>query len=293
MVEVRTMTADSERNRAEQPSRALLTRVALVCVAGVLSILFYQVSVIVALLAVFVWITVPRLPRRPRRALAIALGFATLSASVGMIRLVAIDALPAMVASAAAARERGAVARLREIVFAEDVMRKSAAIDPDHDGIGSAALIEGLTGAEPLGLHAASLHVPALNRQFGAPSKTKLGPALQAEGYLFIVCLPRAGGGWATRLGEPVDEEAAERRFVAYAWPAAATRDAQRAFFINEHERILVSENREPGKPQEPHFAGPSFPPRCDAALAPGSSASFKVWRHKKPRTSLPGDHPR
>lgn len=277
---------------AEGPSRGLVARVALLCVAGVLSIFLYQVSIIVALLALFAWITLPKLPVRARRGLVGALGLAMLSSGAGIVRLIAIDALPAMVASAAATRERGAVSRLREIVFAEDVMRKSAAIDPDHDRIGSAGLITQLTGATPLTPHGSPLRVPALNQQFGAPADTKLGPALEAEGYLFIVCLPRPGGGWTTRPGEPVDEEAAERRFVAYAWPAGATRDAQRAFFIDEHVRILVSKNREPGKPNKPHFSGPNFPPPCDAALAPGGAVSFSVWQHKKPRATLPGDHP-
>jgi hypothetical protein len=277
---------------AERPSRGLIARVAILCVAGAASIFVYQISLFVILFAVLAWAALPKLSRQTRRALVVALGFALLSSSAGLLRLIAIDALPAMVASAAAARERGAVSRLREIVFAEDVMRTSAPIDPDHDHVGSAALITQLTGTEPLTAHGSPLQVPTLNREFGAPSNTKLGPALEAEGYLFIVCLPRAGGGWVARPGEPVDEKAAERRFVAYAWPAVATRDAQRAFFIDEHERILVSENREPGKPDEPHFAGPSFPPSCDAALAPSSAASFSVWQHKKPRANLPGDRP-
>ena len=58
------------------------------------------------------------------------------------------------------------------------------------------------------------------------------------------------------------------------------------AFAIDEHERILVFDNA--GESGQPRYASPNFPPPCDAAL----SGAWKPWRGKKPRATLPGDHP-
>jgi hypothetical protein len=82
-----------------------------------------------------------------------------------------------------------------------------------------------------------------------------------------------------------VDEEVAERRFVAYAWPAAPSGRIESAFFIDEHERILVSRNIEG---TDPHYVGADFPPPCEAALHDHSE--WQPWMSKKPRATLPGD---
>ena len=101
-----------------------------------------------------------------------------------------------------------------------------------------------------------------------------------------MVCLPGAAGGLTARPTDPVNEELAERRFIAYAWPVAAGGGPMHAFAIDEHERILVFDNA--GESGQPRYASPNFPPPCDAAL----SGAWKPWRGKKPRATLPGDHP-
>jgi hypothetical protein len=177
---------------------------------------------------------------------------------------------------------------LREIVFAEDTLRKRALIDPDHDGIGSAALLGELTGFEPMRGIDRRLEIPILSDALAPRVDTKIGPAAATQRYFVIICLPTPNGGFTAKPGEPIDEERAERRFVAYAWPLAASWGIVDAFFIDQDERILVSENRD-GK--ETRWAGPNFPPPCDAAL--GADASkWRPWKGKKPRTELPGATP-
>jgi hypothetical protein len=197
-----------------------------------------------------------------------------LAASVGMVRFVATLAMPGIVGGGRRAVEQEAVSRLRDVLFAEDAMRRAGWIDPDADGIGSAAHLEELCGAPPRRGQAPRA-TPVLH--CGDLVPTPLGPAARNGAYLYTVCLPMHGGGWSAAPGGGVDEELAERRFVAYAWPAeTAEGKFDDVFFIDEHENILTA-----------RLPSGALPPACDAALvAPG----WQPWRGKRPRPDVPGD---
>jgi len=56
---------------------------------------------------------------------------------------------------------------------------------------------------------------------------------------------------------------------------------------LDEHERILLADSRE----QEPRrLLGAEAPPSCDDVSRPSTASEWWVWRHKKPRASLPFD---
>jgi hypothetical protein len=239
--------------------------------------LFVLVGSFIALLAV---------PDRSQRRLTWLAGGALVASTVGFIRFIATEALAGMVQGGNAATGQAAVSRLREIVFAEDALRREASIDPDEDGVGSAAFLEELTGR--IGLRGGPRLLPARLEHTPAPTDTPIGPAMDMNGYLFVVCLPGADGRLTARPGDAIDEEAAERRFVAYAWPLAGGLGLKQAYFTDEHERILVTDNVDPGGAAL--RLGPQRPPSCDDALAPGTRAAWRPWRNKKPRTHLPGD---
>jgi hypothetical protein len=58
---------------------------------------------------------------------------------------------------------------------------------------------------------------------------------------------------------------------------------------LDEHERILLADSRE----TEPRrLIGIDAAPACDDISAPSTAADWRVWRHKKPRVSLPFDKP-
>ena len=90
---------------------------------------------------------------------------------------------------------------------------------------------------------------------------------------------------WSGKLGQAIGLR--ERAYVAYAWPSAAAVGMHDAFFIDEHERILVSTNLQG---TEPRYAGPNFPPPCDSALAESTRGDWTPWKGKAPREQLPGD---
>lgn len=209
------------------------------------------------------------------RTLKLALWLAAAAATVGVVRFVVEEAAPGIVQGGRTATQRKAVERLREILGAEDALRRLAPIDPDADGVGSAALLGELCGVDPL-RSGKALDAPALACRGLVP----LGSLLADDGgaYRHIVCLPAPGGGWTASTGAPVDDEEAERQFIAYAWPAPASGFA-RAFFIDQHERIL-----------EADLAEGDLEFRCDAALSPPQNERWRTWMGKRPRAYLPGD---
>ncbi|MEO8184920.1 MAG: hypothetical protein ABI895_39435 [Deltaproteobacteria bacterium] len=119
---------------------------------------------------------------------------AVIGAALSLVRFVVEIAMPGIVQGGRDAAEQRAVSWLRDVLFAQDAMRKAGWIDPDHDGVGSAALLVELCGDRPLRGQAARDN-PVLT--CGEQIATPLGPAVRKGGYLFVVCLPQSDGHWS------------------------------------------------------------------------------------------------
>jgi hypothetical protein len=181
--------------------------------------------------------------------------------------------------------DKGNVSRLREILFAQDQARERAFVDPDNDGVGSALFIQSLAGVEPpRGSEGRPIRL--LDRRFTQLVPTKIGPAASINGYLFSVCVPRHSG-LSAEPNAQVDEERAERQFIAYAWPLAQNIGNAKLFAIDQHERIMESNNRDASGPL---FWGPDHPPPCHAWEL--EKLGMSAWQGKRPRAALPGDRP-
>lgn len=231
-------------------------------------------------------LTFPPEARGGRRTLGrVATALAALGAIVGLGRFVASKAMLGMVEGGQSTAAFSALWKLREVVIAEDALRRTAPWDPDGDHIGSAALIGSLNGSAPL-RGGATLEAPLLNYAFQHTIDTAIGPASPVEGYLFIVCLPTTSGGLTARPTDAIDDERAERRYVAYAWPSDATHGMATVFFADEHERLLVLD---PPRGAAAAYLGAARPPACDAALG-GDGGAWKAWKNKQPRKVLPGE---
>jgi hypothetical protein len=272
-------TAVSAPVRRHLPSAATL-RTSVTCALALSALVWSKLALPAALFVFLSWLSAPieppALKRRHRRALTVA----ALSAGVAVPIFLVREAMPGLVQGGTSAASGRAVSRLREFVFAEDSARTQASFDPDGDRIGSALLLGELTGE--LGMRGAARLVPPLLERYPKTEATRGGRALEIGGFWFAVCVPTPGGGFSSDP-VPFDDEAAERRFVAYAWPSGRAPGLLRAYFIDEHERILSAPSDE-----ETRF-GREHPPACDDALAPATRDDWRPWRGKKPRTSLPG----
>jgi hypothetical protein len=226
------------------------------------------------------WLSAPVEPEALRKRHRQALLVAALACGVSVPLFLVREAVPGLVQGGTSAAGQRAVSRLREFVFAEDAARREASFDPDGDHVGSALLLGELTGE--LGMRKAVRLVPPLLERYPKVEATRAGSALEIGGFWFAVCLPTPGGGFSSDE-VPFDDEAAERRFVAYAWPSGRGPGLHRAYFIDEHERILSA-------PSEENLRfGREHPPACDDALAPATRDDWVAWRGKKPRQDLPG----
>lgn len=263
--------------------RAVLLRSLVVCAIAVLSAFLTKLALFAAVASLLGFVSLPSEPRRTVRVLKLCLAFGFLVATVGVFRFLVLEAMPGMVEGGTTATEQREVSRLREILFAEDAWRKNAFFDPDGDRVGSAGFLGELSGQ--IGVRGGARSDPAVLQNYPALVETRLGPAADVGGYLVIVCLPKRGGGFTAQPTDAVDDERAERQFYAYAWPAKSGQGLSTAYFLDEHERILLADSRE-SAPQR--LLGPDAPPSCEDVSAASTAAEWSVWRHKKPRASLP-----
>jgi hypothetical protein len=265
--------------------RPLLVRTVLAAAAALASVYFTKLGLFAAVGAFIAWASLPKRPRSELRRERWLLGLAAVASLVGLCRFLIVEAIPGIVAGGNRFTEQRAISRLREILFAEDSARRIAAHDPDGDRIGSAALLGELTGE--LGLRRGNrLQRPLLD---GYPKQldTALGPASEIGGYYLIVCLPKQGGGFTASPNDAIDEEQAERRFIAYAWPSGHAPGLASAVMLDEHENIALA------PAQAGLRYGSASPPSCDDAVADATRGAWTAWRDKHPRQSLPGDRAR
>ena len=257
-------------------------RTGLALTLALLSLPWSKLALPAGLVVFLSWLAAPVEPEALRKRHRIALWIAAAASTVAVPNFLVREAVPGLVQGGTTAAGARAVSRLREFSFAEDGARRSASFDPDHDGVGSALLIGELTGE--LGMRQAARLVPALLEGYPKVEPTRQGSAVEIGGFWFAVCLPVVGGGFSSEPDAHFDDEAAERRFVAYAWPSGRAPGLARAYFIDEHERILSAASSADER------SGREHPPACDDALAEATRGDWVPWRGKKPRASLPGE---
>lgn len=262
--------------------RPLLIRTVLAAAAAIASIYFTKLGLFAMVGTFIAWASLPRARAgelaRERRLLLLA----ALCSSVGFVRFLMVEAMPGIVAGGNRFTEQRVISRLREISFAEDSARRLAKHDLDRDGIGSALLLGELTAELPL-RGSQPLPVPLLE-SYPKQTSTRLGPACEVGGYFLIVCVPHRAGGFTARPRDAIDEELAERRLIAYAWPSGTAPGLESAVALDQHEHIWLAPSRKGLR------LGSENPPACDDVVAPATRDAWKPWRDKQPRRTLPGD---
>ena len=281
--------ASSDTEAAPPPpsalSRAVLVRLVLIVLAAVASVVVTKLALFAAVATLLGFVSLPSGPVGAVRVSKLALAVGAVCATIGTFRFLVLEAVPGMVEGGTTATEQRVVSRLREILFAEDAWRKDAFYDPDGDHVGSAGFL-GELSAE-IGVRGGKRVEPAVLESYPKLVDTRLGPAAEVGGYLILVCLPKKGGGYTAQPQDAVDDERAEREFYAYAWPAQRGQGLDFAYFLDEHERILLADSRE----TEPRrLIGVDAPPTCDDVSASTTRDEWRVWRHKVPRATLPYD---
>ncbi len=262
-------------------NRGVLVRSAAVAAFGLAAIAVPKLALPGVVFVLVSFLALPSPPNLPRAARPLhAAGGLFVVLALG--RFLTGEAVLGIVEGGTRAAGQRAVSRLRELLVAQDTARRLAYWDPDADGVGSALSLAELLGSE--GMRGERRLAPPPLEGYPALEDTRLGPSANIGGFYFAICLPRTDGSLAVASKVPVDDELAERRFVAYAWPSRPAPGLKRAYFIDEHERILVASAKAGQR------FGPDAPPPCDDALAPATRDDWRPWRNKKPREKLIGE---
>jgi hypothetical protein len=257
-------------------------RVGLAVALALAALVFTKLALPAALFVLLNGLAAPKLDRVAQKRWLAGHVVAGVMALAAVGRFLATEALAGIVQGGTSAAGGRAVSRLREILFVEDGARKQGSWDPDRDGVGSALFIAELTGER--GMRGEARLVPPRLENYPKVEVTSMGPALEIGGFWFAICLPTRSGELSSDPAATVDDESAERRYVAYAWPSGRAPGLERAYFIDEHERIL-SAPAEKGR----RF-GREHAPECGDALSEPTRKDWRPWRGKKPRQGLPGD---
>ena len=273
---------------------ARLTLLLLLAAAGVWE---PRLAIVAVFLCLAVFLSLPPLQGAPKaRALGV-LGLAAVLSTVGFFRFVVEEAIPGVIAGGRAAAEKHAVAFLRTIVAAQDHMRRSPHIDPDRDGVGSAASLAELSGRAAL----RSGSVPPTAPLYVTDEQWIPGRAFVSNGaYLYRVCLPTSDGfidpgEQALPLAEApmkIDEERAEREYLVYAWPKTFSAGSPSDLYVSDaYERIQLLDQAASSDTATltDRYYGENAPPPCDLLA---QTRHWKAWKGKEPRRSLPGDIP-
>ena len=263
----------------------VLARSVVIALVAVASMVVTKLALFAAVAALLGFVSLPSEPRGKVRGLKLVLALAGACAMFGVFRFLVVEAMPGMVEGGTTAAEQRVVSRLREILFAEDALRRNAFVDPDGDHVGSAEFLGEMTGE--IGLRGGAPMTTPVLESYPKLVDTAAGPAADVGGYFVLVCLPKQGGGFTAHPGDAIDEERAERSFYAYAWPSEGGRGLETAYFLDEHERILLADSSESGMRR---LIGLAAPPTCDDVSAPTTASDWRVWRHKQPRSKLPYD---
>jgi len=175
--------------------------------------------------------------------------------------------------------ETRAGGRLRALAAYQTTFVVRCIIDQDDDGCGEFGALRELSGgAVPRGREQALAPDEAFTvfpPRMGTTNA--LGVGFQ-RGYCFVVYLPTHAGpaisedAGAGPVSDPVNANAQETRWCAYAWPQEYGVTGRRVFFVNQEAEVYVASNARPdGKP---FYSGGgmqagSVIPKPGAALAP------------------------
>ena len=190
--------------------------------------------------------------------------------TVGLTRFVIHYAIVGIVQGGEQVVTGHAISRLRDILRWELAERSAKAIDPDHDGIGSAWRIAELSGAVPL--RSGQSTKPPLERRFKTLVDTPIGPASKVGDYYYVVCLPTTDGKWSAKDTASVDEEAAERAFLAYAWPA---RENLITYVIDANGKVSFRDNL--GRETD-QYVGQLHPVPCNSVVDEAHRGEWIPW---------------
>lgn len=220
---------------------------------------------------------------------------------IAMLDFTLHHAIPGILEGGRRASEKIAVSTLRTIYWGQNDFKEGRFVDADGNGIGEFGFLGELAAAVPPRAGGRPLPAPILASQFKTFAHRGRGGIVLSGPYCYVVYLPSTSGAARETAegaveGGPVEAAAAERHWIAYAWPLDRQRSADKVYFINQNEEVLESNNLGAGQ----GYSGPERAPAWDAALrgqgfdgalmpgTGGDGGEWSRWRNKTPKPLAP-----
>ncbi len=178
---------------------------------------------------------------------------------VAIVAILAMMAVPNLLATRVTSNETVAISALRSIVTAQLQCQMHAVVDSDGDGRGEALGLDEMCGTRPLRASGTLLSPPSLPPSLGL---VDANGNVATRGYLLRIYLPNAAGAGlpATAANAAaVDANLAEVYWSCVAWPQTRSTSGNAAFFTNQTGDILTC--------IDSVYDGPANGPAAGAAL--------------------------
>jgi len=206
---------------------------------------------------------------------------------ITVIVILAVIAVPSMIAGRLAANEVAAIQTLRSVATAQQQFRQSSKADEDSDGTGEHGGFGELSGLR--GVRGGTAKVPT-DLTASMRNLTDHGE-VKRSGYVFRLYLPLAnghgqrepaGGGYTAGV---LDPDLSENIWVCYVWPVRYGVTGRRTFCINQQGNIIFTDQKLLSGENCPLLAGgsaflTSSPQSITGRLAVGTAGSDgNIWR--------------
>ncbi len=196
---------------------------------------------------------------------------------IAMIAIIAAIALPNLLSARLSSNESAAISTMKHIVSAQSVVKQSAVIDQDTDGLGEYAWFAEMGGAINVRDNTGPNNGPLMQPCSLAKSMSLVNAngVVTKSGYVYALALPTPGGvpvNEAAGGGSPAGEDAdlCETTWVCYSWPASFATSGKRAFAVNQDGDVLQTSNLGAGAITS--YDGTSSMPTADAAFENGAA---------------------
>ncbi|MBI4613809.1 MAG: hypothetical protein HY720_09380 [Planctomycetes bacterium] len=168
-------------------------------------------------------------------------------------------------AARVSSNEVSAIGTLKTLSTSQEQFKMSAMVDQDSDGTGEYGFFQELAGTIPCRSSEMLADPNFISSILGVTAAKNDGIA-QRRGYYFVVYLPGPEGAVRetsplAAMDDPAFADAAERHWIAYAWPIRFDRTGRRTFAVNDSGEVVGSLHA-----TRPYSGLEQIPP-ADAAL--------------------------
>jgi len=183
---------------------------------------------------------------------------------VAIIAIIAAIAIPNILRARMSANEGSAIGSLRNLATAQQTFQSNQCVDEDDDGSGEYGYLTELTGGGQLRDGDPAVNPGYITVALCPPNG---GDVATKSGFCFQTWLPGPHSDTDSLAGSQDEMDAAENRWLAYAWPVSYRTSGIRCFAVDQGAEVVSATNDNGGNP---FYDGTANGPAAADALSAG-----------------------